>query len=199
MRTLALACATVVPLTVALVWFGWAVWAYHHWPAPPNGAPFGAIGDGWSYAVLFALGVLPAVGGPVLGLLIGRYVRLRGAAPTAAVLLVLATIMMQGLFEPLRYVRVVMPWTYFTGPYGVDGDPNRFLILTGSPQWYGGYLLALCVLGVLVAMRHDREAPRRRLDLLIAAVVVTAVVLCLLAMTTGVQHVMVNPLPGPEL
>ena len=62
--------------------------------------------------------------------------------------------------EPLRYVRVFMPWTHFGGPYGVDGDPERWLILTVSPYWYGLYLVALCVIGVVIALLHDFEQPR---------------------------------------
>ena len=76
-----------------------------------------------------------------------------------AVGLVLVTIVMQGLVEPLRHVRVFWPWTYFGGPYGVDGDPERWLILSGSPQWYCVYLVVLCALGVVVAALHDREEP----------------------------------------
>ena len=71
---------------------------------------------------------------------------------------------MQGIVEPLRYVRVFWPWTYFGGPYGVEGDPERWLILTGSPQWYCLYLVALCALGVVVAALHDREQPRAGLQ-----------------------------------
>jgi len=195
-RTMALVAALVVPFTAGLAWFAWAVWAYNHWPPPPNGVPFGGVGDGWSYAVLFALGVLPALGGPILGILIGRWVPLRGAAPVFAVVLVLETIVMQGLFESLRYIRPVAPWTYFGGPYGIPGDAERMVILTGSPQWYCVYLLSLCVLGVGVALLHDRDRPRSRLLTVLGVIAGIAVVSCVLAITTGVQADLVNPLPS---
>ncbi|MGZ5409923.1 MAG: hypothetical protein ACXWDJ_08005, partial [Aeromicrobium sp.] len=179
-------------------WFAWAVWAFHRWPPPPN-ATFPGIGDAWMYAMLFALGVMPAIGGPALGLVIGRWLPRRGAAPVAAVLLVFETIMMQGLFESLRYIRVTAPWTYFEGPFGVPGDENRMLVLTGSPQWYVGYLLALTAIGILVALLHDREQKRDRLLGVLGAVAVIAIVCCILAMTMGVQDVIINPLPGPKL
>ncbi|MPZ74624.1 MAG: hypothetical protein GEU74_15625 [Nitriliruptorales bacterium] len=195
-RTLALVAALVVPATVGLAWFAWAVWAFHRWPAPPNGAPFGGIGDGWAYAVLFDLGVLACIGGPVLGLVLGRWVNRRGAAPIAVVLLVLATIVMQGIFEPLRTIRLIMPWTQFTGQFGIEGDPNRIAILTGSPHWYGVYLALLCSAGVLVALLRDDERPRGRLIVALAAVGVAAAVACVLAVTGGVQETMFNPLPS---
>jgi len=193
-RTLALAVAVVVPFTAGLAWFTWAVWAYHQYPPPANGPVFGGVGDGWVYASLFALSVMACIGGPVLGLVVGRWLHFRGAAPVVAVLLVIGTIMMQGIFEPLRFIRVIAPWTYFSGPFGVEGDGDRMMILTGSPQWYVVYLTALCVIGVIVALLHDRENRRNGLFVALAVAVVLAVVFCVLAMTTGVQPAMINPL-----
>ena len=195
-RTLGLVCALIVPFAAGLCWLAWAIWAYRHWPPPPYGAPFGGIGDGWVVANFVALGVLPALGGPVLGLLVGRWVPRRGAAPLFAVLLVAETILMQGLFESLRYIRLVVPWTYFSGPYGVEGDADRMMILTGSPYWYCVYLVVLCALGVVLALLHDRERPRRPLLILLGVIALVAVVTATLAITTGVQDVMINPLPS---
>jgi len=195
-RTLALAAALVVPLTVGLVWFGWAVWAYRTWPPPTGGLPFGGVGDAWVYSVLFALGVVSCVGGPVLGLVIARWLPMRGAAPVAVVLLVLVTILMQGLFAATRPFRLVMPWTYFGGPIGIAGDRNRMLILTGSPQWYVGYLVLLCAAGVVLALLRDDERPRGRLLVVLATVTLGALVCCVLASTMGVEATMVNPVPS---
>ena len=195
-RTLALVCALIVPFAAGLCWLGWALWAYRHWPPHANGMPFGGIGDDWAFAVLIALGLLPSLGGPILGLLVGRWVPRRGAAPLFAVLLVTETILMQGLFEPLRYIRLIVPWTQFGGPLGVPGDPERMSILTGSPQWYCVYLVVLCALGVVLALLHDRERPRRPLLVALGVIVVVAAVTAVLAITTGVQEVIINPLPS---
>lgn len=195
-RTLGLVCALIVPFAAGLCWLGWAIWAYRNWPPPPYGAPFGGIGDGWVVANLVALGLIPSLGGPILGLLVGRWLPRRGAAPLIAVLLVAETIMMQGLFESLRYIRLIAPWTYFAGPYGVSGDADRMMILTGSPQWYCVYLVALCVLGVVLALLHDPERPRRPMLVALGVVAAFAVVTAVLAITTGVQDVMINPLPS---
>ena len=196
-RTLALASAVVVPFSAGLAFFAWAVWAWNDSPPAPSAIPFGGeAGDGWAYAIMFALGTLSTAGGPILGLVIGRWAHFRGAAALAAVVLVMVTVVMQGLIEPLRYVRVFVPWTYFGGPLGVEGDPGRWLMLTGSPQVYCLYLVALCGLGVLVALLHDREQPRQGLRGLVAGVAVVALALGTLSMVTGPQEDIANPLPS---
>ncbi len=195
-RTLALAISTVVPFVAGLLFLAWAVWAYHDQPPGASTVPFGDVGYGWSYATMFALGTMSAVGGPMLGLVIGRWLPFRGAGIISAVVLIMLTIVFQGIVEPLRYFREFMPWTYFGGPYGIEGEPERWLILTGSPFWYCLYLVALCAIGVIVAMLHDREQPRQTLFRVLVGVTVVAALFCVLAMTTGVQEVMVNPLPG---
>ncbi len=195
-RTLALAAATVVPFAAGLLFLAWAVWAYRSHPPVAAAVPFGGVGDGWVYAMLFDLSVLAAVGGPLLGLVLARWVDFRGVGVTAVVALVLVTIVFQGIVTPLRQVRVFLPWTPFGGPYGIKGDPNRSLILTGSPQWYGVYLVAMCTLGLVVALLHDREQNRRPLIRGLVVLIAVTLVLGVLAMTMGVQHTMINPLPG---
>ena len=141
-------------------------------------------------------GLVSCAGGPILGLLLARWFPRRGISVVASILLVLATVLMQGIIEPLRYVRVVMPFTWFGNLFGAPGDPDRMIIMTGSPQWYATYLVFLCVLGVLVALYRDPEPPRRNLRIAIGVTAACAVALCLLAMTTGVQEVMINPVPS---
>ena len=141
-----------MPFVAGLGFFAWSVWAYHAQPPKDFTMPFGGyVGDGWIYALLFALGAMSALGGPILGLVVGRWLQFRGAGILIAVGMIMVTIVMQGIVEPLRYVRVFWPWTYFGGPMGIEGDPERWVILTGSPQWYCLYLAALCALGVVVA------------------------------------------------
>jgi hypothetical protein len=79
---------------------------------------------------------------------------------------------------------------------GIEGDPDRHAVMTGSPQWYIAYLATLCVTGVVVAMLHDDEAPRRPLRLALAGCVLVAVATVVLAATTGVDETWVNPLPS---
>jgi hypothetical protein len=195
-RTYALACAAVVPFTAGLVFFAWAVWAYEAHPPRDYTVPFGDVGDGWVYAMLFAIGTLSTLGGPILGLVVGRWMHFRGAAILTSVALILLTVVFQGLVEPLRTVRVFWPWTYFGGPYGDESDPNKWMIFTGSPQWYCLYLAVLCALGVVVAALHDREAPRAGLARLSGVLAVVALVLATITMVTGPEE-QSNPLPTP--
>ena len=96
-RTYALAATAVVPFTAGLAFFGWSVWAFHARPPLDYAIPFGTeVGDTWVYSILFALGPVAALGGPILGLVVARYLRFRGAAILTAVALVMVTIVMQG-------------------------------------------------------------------------------------------------------
>ncbi len=194
-QTGALALACLLPFALGLIWFARSAIAAHTSPPPANGFPFGGLSASWKLAILFGMGAMSTLGGPLLGILIGRWLPRRGTAPLAAVLLVAATILMQGIFAPLRTIRVIMPYTNWGGPS--DLNSNRELVLTGSPQWWVVYLVCLCGLAVTGALWHDRAARGRRLMTAGAVLIGAAVATCLLAMFTGVHHTMVNPLPNP--
>jgi hypothetical protein len=195
-RTVALATAVVVPLTAGLLWFAAALVAYQLNPPSPATVPFGPIGDGYVFVVMFALGVVPAVGGPILGLLIARWLPRRGVTALAVVLIVLVTIVMQGNFQATWHWRMVWPWTYWYGPVGWDTGNGHWAALPGSPQLWLIYLVAVCALGVLAAIYHDPESDRRRLRTLIAGVVVVAVLALALSMTLGLDETVYNPITG---
>jgi hypothetical protein len=195
-RTLALAAATVVPGIMALIWFGSAIMGYHLNPPSPAGAPFGQHSELDFYAAMFAEGVTPAVGGPLLGLVIGRWRPGRGTAPLLAVAVVLVSVVMQPMFGWAVRPRLAWIWTHFYGNGGVDGDPDRLVALPGSPYFYIGYQVALCVLGVLVAMYRDPESDRSGLKRRIVAVVGVAVLLCGLASLVGPSATQPSPVPS---
>lgn len=195
-QTAALLLACLVPFASGLVWFGWAAWAALADPPPPHGFPFGPVGTGWKLAVLFGEGAIPALGGPVLGVVVGRWWPRRGAAAFTVVGLVTASILMQGLFEALRTVRVVMPFTYWGGPFGVPGDDMRMILLPGSPQAWVVYLMCLCGLGCVAALWHDPEARTRRLMATGAVLAGAAVLAAVLAAGLGLDTTVVNPLPS---
>ncbi|WP_433061106.1 hypothetical protein [Dactylosporangium sp. CS-033363] len=198
-RTAALAGAVVVPLATALLWYAAALIAYQVHPPAPSTVPFGPFGDGHVFAVMFALGVLPAVGGPLLGLVLARWLPGRGVTPLAVVLLVLVTILMQGNFESTWRWRVIWPWTYWYGPIGWSSGTGHWVALPGSPQWWIVYLLALCALGLLVALYHDPEPDRTRLRVLIAVTLAVAVAALVLTMLLGLPDAVPNPIAGPDL
>lgn len=199
-RTLALAAAAIVPFVTGLAWYVAVVIAYGVHPPGAGAVPFGEVSDAYVLTVMFALGVMPTIGGPLLGLLLARWVPTRGLAVIAPVLLVLVTILMQGNFEGTRTWRLVWPWTYFYGPIGwSERDTASWTVLTGSPYAYVGYLVALCVLALLVALlrsvRQDPDADRKGLVQKIAVAGVVAVVLLVLAVVGGFGSELVNPVP----
>lgn len=200
-RTLALATAIVVPIGVALIWYAWAVAHFVAVPPADSVFPTGPVSTGHVLAVMFALSVMAAAGGPLLGLVIARWLRFRGATALATVLVVIVSILLQGNFESTWRWHVVWPWTYWYGPLGWSttgiGD-THWVALPGSPFVWIGYLAALCVLGMLLALYHDPEGPRARLRTALLATGVAAVVLLVLTMTTGLAEPYVNPLPGPS-
>lgn len=196
-RTAALAVATVVPVATALAWFVSAVVVYRLHPPSPDTVPFPPFGDGHVLTAMFALGVVSALGGPLLGLLLARWLPRRGVTPLAVVVVVLVTILMQGNFEATWHWRVVWPWTYWYGPMGWNTGTGHWVALPGSPLLWTAYLLTLCVLGLLVAVYHDPESDRRRLRLLIAAAGVVAVGFLVLTMVTGLPEATYNPVTGP--
>lgn len=195
-RTLALAAAVVVPVTTALAWYAAAVTGYVLNPPGPGAVPFGPVSDAYVLAVMFALGVMPAATGPILGLVVARWVPRRGIAAIVAVVVVLVTVLMQGNFEALQRIRLVWPWTYFYGPLGFDTGTEQWVALTGSPFWWIGYLLGLCALGVLLAMAHDPESDRRAVGRAIAVTVVACLVLVTLSIAGGLGQTTPNPLPA---
>ena len=196
-RTLALAAAVIVPLAVALLWFVAAAYGYLAYPRSPD-STFAATPDAFVLAVLFSQGVVAAVGGPVLGLVVGRWSGRRWTAPIVAVVAVLLTVVLNGDQGWNVGWRAVWVWTHFHGPFGLpdQDDPMRWTVLPGSVFWFVGYQLVLCALGVLVAALHDRDsarAPAARTAVGLAAV---AVLLSGLAITGGQPATLPNPIPS---
>ncbi len=193
-RTLALACAVVVPLTVAMIdWIVEVVIYQTHPPAPDTIPP--GVSDAFIHAVQFGQGVMAAVGGPLLGLLLARYLPRRGTAALAAIALVVITILMQGNFDGGQPYRVFWVWTHFVGPMGWSGD--RWTTIPGNPFLWVLYLAALCVLGIIAAVYHDPESDRPRLRRMAAVMTVLALGLGLLTLTVGFSEPIANPLlPG---
>jgi hypothetical protein len=193
-RTVALAYATIVPFTVALVSFVVAVvaWMVHppaHYIVPPG------ISDTFAFAQMFGDGVLCAVGGPLLGLLLARYLPRRGVAAVTSVVLVIATIMLQGgLFRGGQPYRVFWFWTYFLSQ-STEGGPGQhhFTTFPGNPYIWIAYLVAVCALGVVAAVRHDPDSDRAKLDKVALGLVAVAVTLGVLAMTVGFTASIVSP------
>jgi hypothetical protein len=148
---------------------------------------------------MFGDGVLCAVGGPLLGLLLARWLPRRGVPVVAVVVLVVVTMLLQGNFRGGQPYRVWWVWTYFVGQVSTgwvtDGGPVHWATAPGNPFLWLAYLVVLCALGVLVAVLHDPESDRSRLRWQALGLVGAALVLGVLTMTVGYTDVVVNPLP----
>ncbi|QAY70135.1 hypothetical protein [Xylanimonas protaetiae] len=200
-RTLALAAAVVVPLATALLWFAAALVLLAVQPPSAAAVPFGPVSTAHVVVVMAALGVVPAVGGPLLGLVVTRWLPQRGVTAITAVAVVLVTILLQGNFEATWRWHVVWPWVYWYGPlsWGDAGSgASSWVALPGSPAAWVVYQLALCALCVLVAMWHDAESDRSRLRPLLVGTLALAVVALVATMTLGLPDAVRNPLPGPS-
>jgi hypothetical protein len=194
-RTVAHLAACVLPFLAGLGFVAVTFARHLTNPAPPDGYT-ALMSDAWVASVWFGLGAMSCLGGPILGVVLARATHWRAAPIVASVGVVATTIVFQGLFEPLRRIRVFMPWTYWGGPFGIDGDPQRSIVLTGSPNWWVVYLVSLCAIGAIVAIRHDPDHRDRRSSISLAVLVAVALTTGLLAMWTGTADTLVNPLPG---
>ncbi|GAB2473892.1 hypothetical protein [Xylanimonas ulmi] len=198
-RTLALAAAVVVPLAAALAWFAAAMVMLAVRPPSAAAVPFGPVSTAHVVAVMAALGVVPAIGGPLLGLVVTRWLPQRGVTAIAAVAVVLVTILLQGNFEATWRWHVVWPWVYWYGPlsWGSTGTGSTsWVALPGSPFAWIVYQLALCALCVVVAMWHDAESDRSRLRPVLLATVAVAVVALVATMALGLPEAVHNPVSG---
>ncbi len=124
------------------------------------------------------------LGGAVLGVLTGRWLRFRGASAMAVVALIVVSLLGQAplLETSSSEWRLWVPWAIFHTGDNADGTQT---LIAGNPAAYLGYMLALCVLAVLGAMWHDRTARTPRFRALVGAVAATALVLFAVAATTG--------------
>jgi len=183
-RTLALASAAVIPGTLGLItWLAIVIGFYTH---PPT-VNLTGISDAHIIIASFGQTVLACIGGPLLGLVVGRWLPQRGAAPMVSVLLVLFTAVCSGNFVSWQAWRLIAWWTYWWGPMGWSGGEGHATLLTGSALAWVGYQATWCGIAVLVALYRDEESDRPRLRKAIAGALVLALVLLLLAVNGGLD------------
>ena len=184
-RTAALCAVAIVPFgcgCLALLWF---VRLY-----PVSEPVYGAFSPPARVAVLVGQIVMPTLGGPLLGVALGRWVRFPGAAFVLFLLLsgwvqlVTALTLARPDSAPVAVLRLFAPFALFT----LHSDAG-VTAWRGSPWFFIAWQLALCAIAVLVALLRGAEG-RLRIRIIRALTIagVAAVILLLLAGTGGFTH-----------
>ncbi len=189
-RTAALALACLVPAVVALVWTVFMLIYFRAHPPVAAAWWFDTLPAADIISFYLAGAVVAAYGGSILGVVLGRWWRWPGAPLVAAVLIVVVTIPGSGIVEAFRPYRQIMPWTTW---YGGDNGAGADFYYEGNPRWWLAYTICLCLLGVIAALLHDRDLPRRPLIIVGTALGTLALAASIAAMTTGPQETRISP------
>jgi hypothetical protein len=189
-RTAALCAVAIVPFAcggLALLRFVQLI--------PVSDAIYGPFSPSARVAVLVGQIVVPALGGPLLGVALGRWVRFPGAAFVLFLILYgwVSLVTILSMSHPnstfVAGLRLFAPFAFFT----YTGDPNSagnaVTAWRGSPWFFIGWQLALCAIAVLVALLRGAEGrTRSRIIRTLAIAGAAAVILLVLAVTGGFTH-----------
>ena len=184
-RTAALCAVAIVPFgcgCLALLWF------VHLYPV--SEPVYGAFSPSARVAVLVGQIVMPTLGGPLLGVALGRWVRFPGAAFVLFLLLsswvqlVTALTLARPDSAPVAVLRLFAPFALFT----LHSDAG-VTAWRGSPWFFIGWQLALCAIAVLVALLRGAEGRlRSRIIRALGVAGVAAAILLVLAGPGGFTH-----------
>jgi hypothetical protein len=187
-RTAALCAVAVVPFAcggLALLRFVQII--------PVSNPAYGAFSPPARVAVLVGQIVVPSLGGPLLGVALGRWVRFPGAAFVLFLILfgwgnlVTALSISRPDSTPLVVLRLFAPFAFFT----LRGDDANAPLTTwrGSPWFFIGWQLALCAIAVLAAILRGADGrARSRIIRALGIAGAVAVVMLVLAATGGFTH-----------
>jgi hypothetical protein len=157
----------------------------------PVGDPaYGPFSPSARIAVLVGQIVVPSLGGPLLGVALGRWVRFPGAPFVLFLLLsgwvnlVMALTLARPDSAPVAVLRLFAPFALFT--LHTDAGVTAW---RGSPWFFIGWQLALCAIAVLVALLRGAEGRlRSRIIHALGIAGVAAVIMLMLAATGGFTH-----------
>src|SRR5215475_9620529 len=134
---------------------------------PVSSSLYGPFSPSARVAVLVGQIVMPALGGPLLGVALGRWVRFPGAAFVLFLVLYgwvsLVTILAMSHVNSafVAVLRLFAPFAFFT--YTGDTHSAGYVVTAwrGSPWFFIGWQLALCAIAVLVALLRGAEGRTR--------------------------------------
>jgi hypothetical protein len=183
---------TTLPARTAALPFGCGcltLLAFLHFH-PISDPVYGAFSLPARIAVLVGQIVVPSLGGPLLGVALGRWVRFPGAPFVLFLILsgwvnlVMALTLARPDSAPVAVLRLFAPFALFT----LHSDAG-VTAWRGSPWFFLGWQLALCVIAVLVALLRGAEGRlRSRIIRALGIVLAAAVIMLLLAGTGGFTH-----------
>jgi hypothetical protein len=185
-RTAALCWVAIVPFCCGVL----TLFGFLH-PHPVSDAVYGPFSPSARIAVLVGQIVIPSLGGPLLGVALGRWVRFPGAAFVLFLVIFgwveLVTIL--SMSHPnstlVAGLRLFAPFAFFT----VQADAGGVTAWRGSPWFFIGWQLALCAIAVLVALLRGTEGRlRSRIIRALGVAGVAAVILLVLASLGGFTH-----------
>jgi len=189
-RTAALCAVAIVPFgcgCLALLRFVQLI--------PVSSPLYGPFSPSARVAVLVGQIVMPALGGPLLGVALGRWVRFPGAAFVLFLLiygwvsLVTILTMSHASSALVAVLRLFAPFAFFT--YTGDTHSAGFAVTAwrGSPWFFIGWQLALCAIAVLVALLRGAEGRvRTRIIRALGIAGVAALILLVLAALGGFTY-----------
>lgn len=182
-RTAALCAVTIVPFLC-----GWlTLFAFIR--VFPIGSPvYGDFSEPTQVAILVGQIVVPSLGGPLLGVALGRWVSFPGAAFILFLLIygwmTLVTIpsLTHPDSAPLAALRLFSPYAFFT----FADDSPVVTLWRGNPWFFIGWQLALCAIAALVALLRGAEGRMRsRIVRALLVALATAALMFVLTNTVG--------------
>jgi hypothetical protein len=184
-RTAALCWVAIVPFLCGILALLGFLRTY-----PLSDAAYGPFSPSARIAVLVGQIVVPSLGGPLLGVALGRWVRFPGAAFVLFLVIFgwveLVTILTISRPDsaPIAVLRLFSPFAFFT--LHADAGVTAW---RGSPWFFIGWQLALCAIAVLVALLRGAEGPvRLRIIRALGVAGVVAAILLVLASLGGFTH-----------
>jgi hypothetical protein len=187
LRTAALCAVAIVPFLCGVL----SLIAFRLYQPVAADRVYGAFSPPARIAVLVAQMVLPTLGGPLLGVALGRWVRFPGSAFVLFLVLYgwVSLVSIVSFTNPDPTPKVVLrlfaPFAFFT--YNENGA--EVTTWRGSPWWFIGWQLALCAIAVLAALLRAAEGRVRfRVIRTLPIVLALAAILIVLAAGGGFTH-----------